>query len=693
MLAICTYSLAKCGAAEIMDVVANHAFALIKRAEQWQVIQSSERSREKASLRASEERYLSLFEQMTEGFALHEIICDEDGAPCDYRFLEINPAFERLTGLKRTDALGKSMREVLPEEDPKWVEVYGAVALTGEAVRFEKYSPELKRHFNVLAYRPAPRQFAVLVTEITERKEAEAIREHRRMEDGLRTASLYARSLLEASLDPLVTISPDGKITDVNQATELVTGVPRGRLVGTSFSEYFTAPRQAEEGYHKVLSDGLVRDYPLTIRHVSGRTTDVLYNATVYRNEAGEVQGVFAAARDVTERKRLEEELRVASLYARSLIEASLDPLVTISPEGQITDVNEATERATGVPRGRLIGSDFSDYFTEPDLARAGYRKVLADGLVRDYPLTIRNLAGHTTDVLYNAVVYCDEAGQVQGVFAAARDVTERKRAEAELARYRDHLEELVRQRTSELQTANTHLQRTTAELVRSNQELEQFAYVASHDLQEPLRAVTGYLGLIEQQLGDELDERGRHHVAGAVQGAARMHTLITDLLALSRVGSRGQAFESADLNTVLDQALHGLGVSIQETSARIVRDPLPTLRVDAGQIVQVFQNLIGNALKFCGERPPEIHISAQPKAGQWVFAVRDNGIGIEPQYFDRIFLVFQRLHTRQRYPGTGIGLAICKKIVERHDGTIWVESKPDQGSTFCFTIPDREML
>jgi PAS domain S-box-containing protein len=513
------------------------------------------------------------------------------------------------------------------------------------------------------------------------------------MEEDLRAASLYARSLLEASLDPLVTISPEGKITDVNQATELVTGVPRGRLIGNSFSEYFTAPRQAEEGYHKVLSDGLVRDYPLTIRHVSGRTTDVLYNATVYRNEAGEVQGVFAAARDVTERKRLEEELRVASLYARSLIEASLDRLVTISPEGQITDVNEATERATGVPRGRLIGSDFSDYFTEPDQARAGYQKVLSDGLIRDYPLTIRNLAGHTTDVLYNAVVYCNEAGQVQGVFAAARDVTERKRAEAELSRYRDHLEELVQQRTSELETANTHLQHTTAELVRSNQELEQFAYVASHDLQEPLRAVTGYLGLIEQQLGDELDDKGRHHVAGAVQGAARMHTLITDLLALSRVGSRGQAFESADLNTVLDQALNGLGVSIQETSATITRDPLPTLRVDAGQIAQVFQNLIGNALKFRGERSPEIRVSAQQKPGQWVFAVRDNGIGIEPQYFERIFLVFQRLHTRQHYPGTGIGLAICKKIVERHDGTIWLESKPDQGSTFCFTIPDREIL
>jgi PAS domain S-box-containing protein len=494
----------------------------------------------------------------------------------------------------------------------------------------------------------------------------------------LRVASLYARSLLEASLDPLVTISPDGKVTDVNQATESVTGVARGRLIGSRFSEYFTEPEQAEEGYHKVLTEGLVHDYPLTIRHATGRTTDVLYNATVYRNEEGQVQGVFAAARDVTERKRMEEELRAASLYARSLLEASLDPLVTISPDGQVTDVNQATELVTGVGRERLIGSSFSDYFTEPERAEAGYQKVLAEGLVQDYPLTIRHVSGRTTDVLYNAVVYRDQAGLVHGVFAAARDVTERKRAEAELARYRDHLEELVRQRTGEL--------------ARSNQELEQFAYVASHDLQEPLRAVTGYLGLLELQIGAKLDDGGRHQIAGAVQGASRMHTLITDLLTLSRVGTRDLSFEEIDLNVVLAQALDGLRASLTETGAKVTHDPLPTLRVDASQMAQLFQNLIGNALKFRGERPPEIHISSEQRPGEWVLAVSDNGIGIEPQYFERIFLIFQRLHTRKIYPGTGIGLAVCKKIVERHGGSIWVESQPGQGSKFTFTVSEKDI-
>ena len=395
--------------------------------------------------------------------------------------------------------------------------------------------------------------------------------------------------------------------------------------------------------------------------------------ARLFPGASGSHARLLGAMVDVTE-IRESADVRAASLYARSLLEASLDPLVTISPEGQVTDVNQATELVTGVPRGRLIGSSFSEYFTEPAKAEAGYQKVLSEGLVQDYPLTVRHVSGRTTDVLYNAVVYRNEAGQVQGVFAAARDVTERKRAEAELARYRDHLEELVRQRT--------------AELAHSNEELEQFAYVASHDLQEPLRAVTGYLGLLEPQLAGKLDDGGRRLIAGAVQGAARMHTLITDLLALSRVGTRGQTFAAADLNAVLDQALEGLRASIAETGARITRDPLPTLTVDAGQMVQLFQNLIGNSLKFRSERAPEIHVTAERQPERWVLAVRDNGIGIEPQYYERIFLIFQRLHTRRLYPGTGIGLAICKKIVERHGGAIWVQSQAGQGSTFYFSIP-----
>ncbi|MBI3181168.1 MAG: PAS domain S-box protein, partial [Myxococcales bacterium] len=235
-------------------------------------------------------------------------------------------------------------------------------------------------------------------------------------------ASQYARSLIEASVDPLVTIDPGGKITDVNEASVRATGVPRDRLIGSDFFNYFTDPAKAREGYKLAFAEGVVSDYPLTIRGKGGQLTDVFYNASVYRDVRGNVLGVFAAARDITALTR-------ASQYARSLIEASLDPLVTISPEGKITDVNEATIKVTGVPRERLIGADFSDYFTEPMKAREGYQQVFAKGYVTDYPLTIRHRDGLLTEVLYNASVYKDARGNVLGVFAAARDVTEQRQA------------------------------------------------------------------------------------------------------------------------------------------------------------------------------------------------------------------------------------------------------------------------
>jgi diguanylate cyclase (GGDEF)-like protein/PAS domain S-box-containing protein len=253
----------------------------------------------------------------------------------------------------------------------------------------------------------------ITLTDFTERKRAE---------EATQTASQYSRSLIEASLDPLVTINAEGKITDVNTATEKVTGVERVSLVGSDFANYFTDPEEARNGYEQVFSQGYVTDYPLAIRHVSGKVTDVLYNASVYKDLEGNVLGVFAAARDVTERKRAEEATQTASQYSRSLIEASLDPLVTISAEGKITDVNIATEKVTGVERASLIGSDFANYFTDPEEARNGYEQVFSQGYVTDYPLAIRHVSGKVTDVLYNASVYYNAKGEVAGVFAAARD-------------------------------------------------------------------------------------------------------------------------------------------------------------------------------------------------------------------------------------------------------------------------------
>jgi light-regulated signal transduction histidine kinase (bacteriophytochrome) len=235
-------------------------------------------------------------------------------------------------------------------------------------------------------------------------------------------------------------------------------------------------------------------------------------------------------------------------------------------------------------------------------------------------------------------------------------------------------------------------LRQTLEKLRQSNAELEQFAYVASHDLQEPLRMVASYVQLLQRRYQGKLDAEADEFIAYAVDGANRMRGLIDDLLTYSRVGRLGKLFEPTNLDSTLNIALKNLQASIAENKASITHDKLPVLKADGGQLVQLFQNLIGNAIKFHGADPPCIHVSAKDKGGEIQFSVKDNGIGIDPQYFDRLFKIFQRLHTREEYPGSGIGLAVCKKIVERHGGRIWIESELGKGSTIYFTLSKRKV-
>jgi light-regulated signal transduction histidine kinase (bacteriophytochrome) len=247
------------------------------------------------------------------------------------------------------------------------------------------------------------------------------------------------------------------------------------------------------------------------------------------------------------------------------------------------------------------------------------------------------------------------------------------------------HTADIERKRAEEL------LRETTANLERSNTELQQFAYVASHDLFEPLRMVTSYLQLLSSRYQGRLDRQANEFIGFAVEGAQRMQALIHDLLAYSRVEMRGRPLEPVDTGEAFRAAVANLKVAIEENRAVISHTPLPRVRGDAVQLTQVFQNFIGNSLKFHGPEPPRVEVGAHLHNGEWVFFVRDNGIGIDPGNFERIWVIFQRLHTRREYAGTGMGLAICKKIIERHGGRVWVESTPGQGSTFFFTLPAPE--
>jgi signal transduction histidine kinase len=257
-----------------------------------------------------------------------------------------------------------------------------------------------------------------------------------------------------------------------------------------------------------------------------------------------------------------------------------------------------------------------------------------------------------------------------------------RKREEEEQRKYRKQLEEMVEKRTGELRTAMD-------DLARSNADLQQFAYLASHDLQEPLQVIKGFLALFERRYKDKLDEKAHELITFTIESAAGMQKLIKDLLEYSRVGTKGKEFKPADCSLILDRATSNLKVAIEESGAEVTHDSLPTVMADAVQLTSLFQNLIGNAIKFRGAEAPRVHVSAERNEDEWLFSVRDNGIGIETKYADTIFDVFQRLPSSSKCPGTGIGLAICKKVVGLHGGRIWVESKSGKGATFYFTIPE----
>jgi PAS domain S-box-containing protein len=402
-------------------------------------------------------------------------------------------------------------------------------------------------------------------------------------------------------------------------------------------------------------------------------------------------------------RKRAEDARRESEERFRNIFENSPIGIYRTTPDGRILLANPALVRVLGYASFEELAQrdlEQQEYF--PEYPRADFKRVIEDeGRVVGLESAWAKKDGSWLWVRENAKAFRDGC-DVLYYEGTVEDITEHKQAEEALKVYRDHLEQVVAARTAELKTANEQLRQEIVEreqverklaqqareLARSNAELEQFAYVASHDLREPLRKIKSYTELLERAYAGRLDAKADKYIAYIVDGAARMQTLITDLLTVSRVGRAELVAEPTDLEAVLGQVLADSEAIIREGGALVTHDPLPVLLANPGQMAQLLQNLLQNAIKFHGPQSPRVHIWVVYRENEWVFGVRDNGIGIDPQYAERIFLIFQRLHTRTEYPGTGIGLAICKKIVENHGGRIWVESQPDQGATFYFTLP-----
>jgi PAS domain S-box-containing protein len=395
-------------------------------------------------------------------------------------------------------------------------------------------------------------------------------------------------------------------------------------------------------------------------------------------DERGNATAILEISSDVTERKKAELALAESEAKLRTTFATMADGIVITGLDEKVADCNDAILHLTQRSRDEILGKPFVDLLP-PEFRSLIHdaRKLLVGAIFgttgpghrEKEPVRtdfhVLGKTGERVDIAADISLIEDASRQPAAFLIVARDVTERKRMEQ-------------------------RLDSTLADLQRSNAELEQFAYIASHDLQEPLRMITSYVQIIEEDYTGKLDADADEYIAFTVDGAKRMQTLIDDLLAYSRVGTRGEPFMPTSMNRVLSEAIANLEVAIEESHAVVTHDQLPTVLGDESQLIQLFQNLLGNAIKFRGDDAPMIHVGVEETKDGWVFSVRDNGIGIDIQYAERIFTVFQRLHARDDYPGTGIGLAVVKKIVERHGGRIWVESEPAQGSTFYFTLPTR---
>jgi PAS domain S-box-containing protein len=540
--------------------------------------------------------------------------------------------------------------------------------LINQSHRIECDTAEIERqHSGLFAQNEQPEiMFTATTRDIAVSKAAE--------DRAVRMEARY-RALLEAAPDAMIVVNQAGEIVLLNLQAEKQFGYYRDELLGhqvkniipEGFAERLITDgtRTAAEAVAQQIGTGI----ELSGRRKDGSEFPIEIMLSPLENAEGIL--VTAAIRNISGRKTAEEALRQSEERLRLVVSNVTDyAILMLDLDGRVVSWNEGAEKIKGYRAEEIIGQHFSCFYPAEEITNGKPAFELAratrNGRSEDEGWRVRKDGSRFYANVVVTALY-DETGLLRGFGKITRDITERKKSEE-------------------------HLVKTAEELKRSNDQLEQFAYVASHDLQEPLRMVASYTQLLARRYRGRLDSDADEFIAYAVDGCNRMQGLIRDLLAYSRSGENGKPHRKISGEGALQEALSNLRATIEESGAVVTHDSLPAIMTDDTQLVQVLQNLIGNAIKYRSAAIPNVHISAAKNGGkEWVFSVRDNGLGIPSQYFERIFILFQRLHGRQEFNGTGIGLAICKKIVERLGGRIWVESQPEKGSTFYFSLPESD--
>jgi PAS domain S-box-containing protein len=587
----------------------------------------------------------------------------------EFRIIRFSHAFERLSGYTAGEVIGEELYMLFPEASRD--ESLNKIARTASGEYWESVEiPILRKDgdIRVALWNSANIRAKKGSLPVATIAQGIDITERKQVEESLRQSEERFRVLFEQAADCilLLEIRPEGipVIRDANNATFRLLGYERNELIGQPVSFIEATPDASKvvgERRERVLSALGTTVFEARHRCKDGTIRD--FECSVTEMQIGSKTLAISVERDITERKQAEEALRKSESRYKTLVD-NLPQKVFLKDRNMVyVSCNASFALDLGIDIEECGGKTDYDFFLKElaDKYRADDKRIMESGATEEfdegYIKDEQGLIIHTVKTPIR-----DENGEVAGLLGIFWDITEQRLAEE-------------------------RLKKTLEDLARSNKELEQFAYVASHDLQEPLRMVSSYTQLLERRYKDKLDADADEFIAYAVDGANRMQRLIQDLLVYSQVSSRGKPLTPTDCNAVLGTVRINLSVAIEENNAMVTHDELPIVMADETQLVQVFQNLIGNAIKFHSEEPPHIHVSAEKNKKEWIFSVRDNAKGIDPQYHDRIFVIFQRLQGKGEYPGTGIGLAICKRIIERHGGRIWVESELGKGSTFYFTI------